>query len=189
MKKRITLLGILFLAGSISIWAQFTFLGAGAGYGSKIEQPGFHAYGVYSVNDQIDLVPNITYFLPREIERESLQPGENEQEFATEWWNINFDGHWNPIEEEWYMLYGLMGLNYSNVRWEKKYEINSREFDEVRTNGNLGLNIGAGAQLKLSEKIAPFIQGKYTLGEHGQLVLSGGILFRIAPDREPIVEE
>ena len=84
-----------FCCGS-KLSAQFTFAGASANYGSWIKEIGASAYGIYSINNRIDIVPNATYFLPhKEIIENPLDTGK----VIYTWWSVNLDGHYILFEK------------------------------------------------------------------------------------------
>ena len=65
MKKIIT--AFLFFSVLHQMHAQFTHVGLAAGYGTSIKEPGFGLFGMYNINEQIKITPNIMYYLPHEI--------------------------------------------------------------------------------------------------------------------------
>ena len=46
-----------------SIYSQITFVGLSGDYGTKIKEFGASGYALYTVNQQIDISPNLTYYL------------------------------------------------------------------------------------------------------------------------------
>ena len=66
MKKTMAVI-LLLSAITAGMYGQFTHIGAGAGYGLGIKEPGFGLYGMYTVNEQIKIVPSVLYYLPHEI--------------------------------------------------------------------------------------------------------------------------
>jgi hypothetical protein len=177
-KKKYFLILMVALFVQSGLHAQFTFVGAALNYGTWIKEPGVSVHAFYTVNEKIDLSPNVTYFLPHKVEVEF-----GTHEFT--WWTINFDGHYVVMEESGLQFFGLMGLNFTNEIKRIDENVMGQPFkDEVTTN-KLGLNIGAGGQLHLSKFFNPFAEVKYTLGEKDQFCIALGIIFRIAPDRIP----
>lgn len=179
-KIKLLLAGLLTVICCSGLLAQITFLGISANYGSWIKEIGASAYGIYSVNKRIDIVPNASYFWPHEIQiNETLKTGIEKYT----WWAINLDGHYVLFEKSVFHIFGLMGLNFTNETKLEDYDTQGKPF-KIKTNTTkLGLNIGAGMQFPLSKFIIPFTEIKYTLGDRHQAVISLGVLFRIAPDR------
>jgi len=178
-RKRLFLILMITLLMQSAFYAQFTFVGVAANYGTWIKEPGASAYLLYTVNTKIDLVPNATYFLPHMVDVEN-----GTHEYT--WWTVNLDGHYVVVEKSKLQLFGLMGLNFTNElkRIDELWQGQQPYKDKVTIN-KLGLNIGAGGQLHLSKFFNPFAEVKYTLGERDQLCFALGIIFRIAPDRVP----
>lgn len=175
-KKSILIFLIAFLMQT-GLFAQLTFLGAAANYGTWIKEPGVSLYTIYSVNEKIDLVPNVTYFLPHTF---NVTDGTHEYT----WWNINFDGHYVVIEKSKIQLLGLMGLNFTNeIKRIDELIAGQQPYKDKITTTKLGLNIGAGGQLHLSNFFNPFAEVKYILGDKNQFVFTLGIICRITPDK------
>jgi hypothetical protein len=179
-KKLLLLVGLIIMACNSKLCAQITFLGASANYGSWIKEIGASAYGIYSISNKIDIVPNVTYFYPHEVQiNETLKTGTEKYT----WWVINLDGHWVLYEKSIIHVFGLMGLNFTNETKKEDYVTQGQPFKIKTATTKLGLNVGAGIQFPLSKFFIPFTEIKYTLGEKDQGVISLGVLFRIAPDR------
>ncbi len=177
--KIVSVLVLLSITGNMP--AQFTFVGVSGDYGTNIDEFGFSAAGMYSVNQQIDIIPNITYYLPNKVE---FLPGDMEDGYIKyTWWAINIDGHYNIKDFGTFMGYGLMGLNFTNITTEDDYTIDVQEFKDKRSETEVGLNIGAGGQLIISNRVGPFAEVKYTLGEAHQFGFRFGVLIRIAQDK------
>ena len=171
---------ILFLP-SLGI-SQFTHLGLEAGFASQVKEIGFGFQGIYRVNDEIKLTPNVMYFLPHQI-----NTTDGTQKFS--WWMINVDGNYVIINQGIAEGYGIMGLNFMSITGEQDEVINGQPFEDKLTMQKLGLNIGAGVRFPVSEYIAPFAEVKYTLADAAvfefqkvpvsQFCLVAGIMFRI----------
>jgi hypothetical protein len=110
----------LFLAIFVSglTYSQFTFVGVTADYGTKIKEPGFSAIVFYTVNEQIDITPNFTWYLTHK--EDIIDDGEKIGEKKTSWWSANFCGHYNILHAGKLEGYGLMGLNVSGITKETK---------------------------------------------------------------------
>lgn len=178
MKKTLIIAVVLCSFSAAGMYAQFTHLGAGLSYGSEVEEPGIGAYGIYSVNPQIDIVPNFTWFLPHKTD---YMDGYRDYY----WWSLSIDGHYNALEWQKIQAYGLMGLNFTNVTEDYEYQIQTQVFEDRNSELEAGLNMGVGGSIQLSGVIHPFVEVKYTFGMAEQFAVTAGILIRIAPDREP----
>ena len=171
---------LVFFSGS-ELFSQLTFVGASANYGSWIKEIGGSVYGIYSVNNKIDIVPNATYFFPHEkIIDTPLDTGT----VTYTWWSVNVDGHYVVFEKSVFQFFGLMGLNITNETKLEDYNTQGQRFKNKSITTKPALNVGAGVQFQLSKFFIPFIEIKYVLGERDQAVASVGFLIRIKPDRE-----
>jgi hypothetical protein len=167
---------------------QFTHAGIAGGYGTNVKEPGLGLFGMYTINEQIKIVPNIMYYLPNEI-----TTNEGTQTFS--WLIFNLDGEYVIIDQGAFQAYGLMGLGLISLRGEQ----DEPPFEDTKYLYKMGLNVGAGIRLPVSGKLSPFAEVKMILGDKAyytfrevsttQLVITAGILIRIASDRIREVEE
>lgn len=181
IKQNLLLTSIFLFFASIS-YSQFTHVGVAAGYGTEIKEPGFGAYGIFSVNEEIKIVPNFMYYLPHHITTD-----DGTLKFS--WWSINVDGDYIIVNKGNVRFYGIMGLTFLSISGEQDEVISGQPFEDKLTMQKLGLNIGAGIRFPVSEYIAPFAEVKYTLGQAAdfefrnvpvsQFNLVAGIMFRI----------
>ncbi len=181
IKQNLLLTSIFLFFAAIS-YGQFTHVGVAAGYGTEIKEPGFGAYGIFSVNEEIKIVPNFMYYLPHQITTD-----DGTQKFS--WWSINVDGDYIIVNKGNVRFYGIMGLTFLSISGEQDEVISGQPFEDKLTMQKLGLNIGAGIRFPVSEYIAPFAEVKYTLGQAAdfefrnvpvsQFNLVAGIMFRI----------
>jgi hypothetical protein len=180
MNRKILLAILLIgMVTAVKSYGQVTYIGAAGHYGTAITEFGVGANAIYTINEKIDFTPNFVYYFLNEVPSE-----EGEGVVTNKWWSANLDGHYIPVETSLFQAYGLMGLNLTSMRGRYDYTINNQRFEGSLTPmQKLGLNFGGGIQLKLGEKLAPFAEAKYTLGEADQLVFSFGILFRIKEDK------
>ncbi len=186
-RKKNIILTVLFLLFVSVSYSQFTHVGVAAGFGSEIKEPGFGAYGIFSVNEQIKIVPNAMYFLPHNMTTE-----DGTQKFT--WWTISVDGDYIIVNQGIVRFYGLMGLTFISLTGEQDEVISGQPFQDKLTLQKLGLNVGTGIRFPLSEYIAPFAEVKYTLGDAAdfafrnvpvsQFSLIAGIMFRIGDTKQ-----
>ncbi len=168
--KSIILVALLTLAFS-SANAQFKFKGVGAGLslgsqaaisssdGSATMGFGINVNALASITDKIDIAGTFVYFFP------------SSQTFFGETVKVNlitisFDGHYNFNEN----FYALAGLNIGSA---------SGSVDGVSVPGStkVGINLGVGANLPLSETLGGFGEVGYTAGGAGQLFVNVGIRY------------
>ncbi len=190
--KKLILATLVVLILPLAGFSQFTHIGIEAGYSSQVKEPGFGAYGVFRVNDQIKLTPNFVYYLPHKISTD-----DGTQEF--QWYTINLDGNFIIVDQGIFEGYGLMGLNFSIIQGMQDEIILGLPFTDKRTLQKAGLNIGAGMRFNVSEKVTPFAELRYTIGSKAdftfnevstsQFGIFAGILIRIAEDIDRTVSE
>ena len=159
MKKRLLILIGFCLFSAFATQAQ-TRVGAFLAYGTEVENLGVGVNGEFYFNDKITLVPSFTFYMTDD------SPGVN-----TSLWEANINGQFFFASEQTALIYGLAGLNYTH----SKVEI----LDETDRNGELGINIGVGADFDINSDIVPFAQLKYVISDFDQLVLSGGVRFTL----------
>lgn len=184
IRSRTTICLLLALFVSGLTYSQFTFVGVTADYGTKIKEPGFSAIVFYTVNEQIDITPNFTWYLTH---KEDIPGGEKK----TSWWSANLCGHYNILHAGKLEGYGLMGLNVSGITKETRETVQGQDFTDKKTLYKPGLNVGAGGSVHLSNFFTPFAEAKVTLtdDEAFQAGLRLGVLIRIAADKERETEE
>jgi len=185
-RKQNLLLAVMFLFFASGSYSQFTHVGMAAGYGTEIKEPGFGAYGIFSVNEEIKIVPNLMYYLPHKVTTD-------DGTLKYSWWTISVDGDYIIVNQGVTRFYGIMGLTFISVTGEQDEVISGQPFEDKLTMQKLGLNIGAGIRFPVSEYIAPFAEVKYTLGSAAdfefqnvpvsQFNLVAGIMFRINEDK------
>jgi len=180
--KHNLVLAAIFLFFTTFTYSQFTHVGVAAGYGTEIKEPGFGAYGIFSVNEEIKIVPNLMYYLPHKVTTD-----DGTQKYS--WWSISVDGDYIIVNQGNTRFYGIMGLTFISITGEQDEVISGQPFEDKLTMQKLGLNIGAGVRFPISEYIAPFAEVKYTLADAAvfefqkvpvsQFSLVAGIMFRI----------
>ena len=180
----------MFPAGAYS---QVTHAGFQAAFSSAVKEPGFGVAVIYRVDDQIKLTPNALYYLPHKITTPL-----GTQKF--EWWGVNVDGNYVIINQGILEGYGLMGLNFMNVKGERDEVELGQVFKDKSSMLKLGLNIGAGMRFNLGDRVVPFGELRFTLGSKAefsdwaevstsQFGIFAGVLVRIAEDKERSAEE
>ena len=190
--KKILINTLLILFLPVVSYSQFTHVGLSAAYSSQVKEPGFGVYGVFRINDEIKLTPNALYYLPHTITTDL-----GTQKF--EWWTINLDGNYVIVRQGIFEGYGLMGVNFTNITGERDEVEHGLTFKDRRSMSKLGLNVGAGIHLNISDKFMPFGELRYTLGSKAdftfnevstsQFGIFAGFLIRIAEDKDRSVTE
>ena len=150
---------------TLPLFAQIN-VGGGLSFGTEIENIGITAKATYGIDDQWEGGASFTYFLPK-----SFGP--------VDWtfWAINLDAHYLKNVSDKFTIYPLAGLNIGGIT------IDSDSFGGFNpgstTNTEIGVNIGGGAYLNISEKLKGFGEIKYVIGGFDQLTLGAGVLFSL----------
>ena len=143
-----TLVAILVLVLSDKTKAQ-TRIGGGIAYGTEIESVGIVLNSEFFVTDEISIAPDFIYFFPKTDNFTILTTS---TEIKQTLWELNVNGHYYFMEEP-VQLYGLAGLNYSNVT--VKVEISDPTFgtsSSSASDGEIGLNFGYWGKLCYGRK-------------------------------------
>ena len=155
----VILIILLCLGATYSGLAQIS-IGGSLTYGSDIENIGLNANAVYPVNENIRVAGDVSYYFPKKYGSSDLT-----------WWEINANGHYRLTQDSDLYVYGLAGLNYSVV--SVKYEENSLFSGERDSEGDIGLNLGGGAEYGVGA-IVTFTEMKYII-RNAQFAVAAGI--------------
>ncbi|PVW17409.1 outer membrane protein [Marixanthomonas spongiae] len=167
--KKLIFTAFLFFAGLVVSQAQIdTRIGAELAYGTEIENLGIGANAEFGVLDNLSISPSFIYYFPKE-----------EGPIKVNWWEINGNVNYYFIQDEGFHLYGLGGLNYTNVSIDADIDYGDFGYSVDSSDGRFGLNLGAGANMDLGSNIMPFAELKYVIIDGGQLVLAAGVKFNI----------
>jgi opacity protein-like surface antigen len=191
MKKIIVLVAAFaLLSGGIS--AQFTKLGGGLGFttgykfhdqewsANKSQNFVIHAMGIYELNLPFHIAPSYTFFLPT-VEK-SVGPMDTfKSTLTTMMFDVN--GHYVFNELDKVEFYALAGLDVM-LAWRKEVikmtgSVPSTS-KSTESDNALGLNLGAGGYMKLTEQLDLFFEAKYILfSKYDQLMVNAGVLVNI----------
>jgi len=178
--KRI-LLALMIIAISVpAINAQFTKIGGGTGFASGYY---FHeakydynksghffisAKGIYEINVPIHVSPSITFFIPHVYK-------EYDSKYSVYTMMFDINGHYVFNSLDKLEFYGLAGLDVMLAWKREKY------LDEVfpESDNALGLNLGVGSYMKITEQFDVYVEAKYILSKYGQFMLNAGVLINI----------
>jgi len=163
--------------------AQFTKVGGGltfsSGYhfhdvnydGNKSGNLALSLKGIYKINVPIQIAPSFTFFFPHVFK------DINEKETIT---TMMFDvnGHYVFNSLDKFEFYGLAGLDillaWNTTRYSGVGAATYKESDNA-----LGLNLGAGSCMKLTDQFDLYLEAKYIVSKYGQFMLNAGILINI----------
>ena len=164
--KKLTLLAVITIAFTFNSLAQIS-AGGGIAYGTEQETIGFNLRGQYNINENIDVIGGLTFFLPKTISQPTFFGTIKNK---TSLWTFDIDGHYNfPINDK-FSFYPLAGINISGA----SVEVNGTKTSKTE----IGLNIGVGASYEINDKLEGFFETKYTIGNFDQAVITVGVLYK-----------
>ncbi len=180
MKKfyAVVLLAILIYP---AVNAQFTKVGGGLAFGSGFyfnNEPfsdfrsGHMAVsfkGIYELNLPVHISPSYTIFYPNITRAENYRSSVFSMMF-----DVNCHYVFNSLDQ--FEFYGLAGMNIL-LAWQKS---KSQASDTFRQNDNaLGLNIGAGTYIKITDQFDVYVEAKYIISRYDQFMLNAGVLINL----------
>lgn len=179
MKKNVYILAFLLVSlGANSALAQGKVY-PGISFGSEIENVGITLGGEFFVSEKISITPDFIYYLPK---KESEVYSGGKIEVKSKLWELNGNVHYYFVNKQSIGFYGLGGLNYSHVSVDYKQtdtDTGQTEAEFELGDGEIGLNLGIGANFSLGKSFSPFVEMKYVAASTDQLVLTSGIKFDI----------
>ncbi|TDI72206.1 MAG: hypothetical protein E2O88_00555 [Bacteroidetes bacterium] len=151
----------------------------GLAFGSEIETVGITLGGEYFVSSKVSIAPDFIFYLPN---KNSQVFGGTKTEIKSKLWELNGNVHYYFVDKANIAFYGLGGLNYSHVGVEyKQTDVDSglveAQFDAG--DGEVGINLGVGANFSIRKNFTPFTELKYVAGSTDQVVFSAGIKFEL----------
>lgn len=138
------------------------------GYGDGLGLWGLGAYAEVVANDRVSFSTHFTQYFPKSLDNIPRRTV----------WELNANVNYYVIRGEVGYLYGLAGANYTNIKIRTRTALT----DEVETDGNLGLNVGAGTMVRINDLLLPFVEAKYTAGGYSQLGVLIGVKFQLGQD-------
>jgi hypothetical protein len=180
MKKICILLSILVATFSVS-YGQFTKFGGGISYSTgfpfhnmpwdanKSGHINISLKGIYHLSLPIQISPSLTYFVPHVT---------NEINMKTVVSTIMFDinGHYVFNSLDRFEFYGLAGLD---ILFAGKKETYTGSSSSKERDNALGLNLGLGTYMKMTEQLDLYAEAKYVLSKYDQFMLNVGILINL----------
>jgi hypothetical protein len=180
MKKSI-LLFALCLAIFTTLNAQFTKIGGGLTFSSGFpfhHQPwdanksgllAVNLKGIYEISVPLHVSPTITIFYPHITKETTMKTTVS---------SIMFDinGHYVFNSLDQFEFYGLAGLDVLYATKKEAYE-GSSTFKE--SDNALGLNLGVGTYMKITEQFDLYGEAKYIFSSYDQFMINAGILLNL----------
>lgn len=188
MKRLFTILLVAAIAIP-SLNAQFTKMGGGLTFTSgylfhKVDYDynksgylGLNLRGVYKVNVPIEIVPKFTFLYPHVWKFSDIM---STSRVTVTTMMFDVDGHYKFNALDKFEFYGLAGANIL-LAWKRdKYDYQGMPTSIQKESDNaLGLNVGAGAYMKLTDQFNLYGEAKYIFSKYHQVVVNAGILINI----------
>ncbi|MDR8393935.1 porin family protein [Aliifodinibius sp. S!AR15-10] len=125
---------------------------------------GLKVDGIYTINEEFRAGADFGFYFPHE-----------ESGFKQTVWELNFNGNYIFHNQDALLLYGLGGINITNISFDQS---NNQGFNVSGSDSEFGLNIGGGLEYGLDFGDL-FAELKYVLSDADQLVLGTGVRFDI----------
>lgn len=186
MKKSL----LLFLLTALLITsgnAQFTKVGGGlvftssfhynnesaSAYEKKMHQGPFlgaFVTGIYELKLPLHIAPSFTYFIPKTNTNVS---GTFSEKSRVSSMMLDINGHYVFNSLDRFEFYALAGLDvmFTKIKW-----IGTQSGD---SDNAIGLNLGAGSYMKLTNQFDLFLEAKYLISKYDQFMLNAGVLINL----------
>ncbi|KAB7530212.1 outer membrane beta-barrel protein [Flagellimonas olearia] len=164
MKTLLLNVGLLLLSCQVALAQDDFRIGGKLIYGTEIESIGIGGTAEIPIMEKLVIAPDFGYYFPKK-----------EGGVKMNMFEINGNVNYYFVADESLGFYGLGGLNYTHV----KVDFDNDFINGSGSSGEVGLNLGAGANFPIGENFLPFAEVKYVLGDADQLVIAAGIKFNI----------
>ncbi|MBA4322626.1 MAG: hypothetical protein C0408_07400 [Odoribacter sp.] len=189
--KKINLIIILAALSFSFANGQFTKFGGGLGftsgfpfhqmtwdYNKSAKFDGF-VKGIYELSLPIHISPSFTYFLPHVWKSSSIN---DKTKITVNAIMFDLNGHYVINSLDRFEFYGLAGLDILLARKKEVFEVVGTtpitQITKEKDNA-IGLNIGAGSYIKMTEQLDLFIEGKYIVSKYDQFMINVGVLLNL----------
>ncbi len=140
-------------------------VGGGLVYGTSINTIGISINGKYEFTEDWSADPAFTYFIPKD---------------GLTWMVLDLDGNYQITEFDGVGgLYGIGGLGMTFARFDWDDELGSIMGSSSYTSTTVGLNLGVGLEIPLSESMAVSPEMKLTIGNGTYFRIGAKIMFGI----------
>ena len=170
--------------------SQETKIGGGLGYSTGYKffyMPGngsgnfdTSVKGIYELTPPIYFSPSVTYFIPKITK---VTQYDQTNTVSTMMFDVNGNYVFNTLDR--FELYGLAGLDIL-LSWRKEISKLTDPITHEKTNyvmkerdNRLGLNLGVGTYMKITEQIDLYGEVKYIVSHYDQFMLNAGVLINI----------
>jgi opacity protein-like surface antigen len=189
MKKIFIILFITVLV-TASVNGQFTKLGGGVALTSTYHynnESGFehrsgffgpHIIGIYEFNLPFHIAPSISYIIP--LVHKLTLINEYEEKTTIPALMIDVNGHYVFNSLDKFEFYGLLGIDVmlTRIKFVDIYP-GAPTIKSIDKDNAIGLNIGGGTYMKISEKFDLYAEIKYLLSKYDQIMLNVGVLLNL----------
>jgi hypothetical protein len=188
MKKLFILLFASVISFSV-VNGQFTKAGGGLGYSTgfpfhnmpwdanKSGHFNLSLKGIYQLNLPVQISPSFTFLFPH-ITKETQYGEEITTTVSTMMFDIN--GHYVFNSLDRFEFYGLAGIDILLAGKKEVYVMSGSPTSTNKEKDNaLGLNLGVGSYMKISEQIDLYGEVKYIVSKYDQFIVNVGVLINI----------
>jgi len=179
MKKLLFALVVIIMTWP-AVNGQFTKIGGGTGFTSGYyfhemkydENKSGHFFaslkGIYEITVPIHISPSVTFFIPHVYK-------DFDTKYTVNTLMFDINGHYVFNSLDQFEFYGLAGMDVILAWKREKY------MDEVfpESDNALGLNLGLGSYMKMTDQFDIYVEAKYILSKYGQFMLNAGVLINI----------
>jgi opacity protein-like surface antigen len=186
--KKLTLISILAIMSLTFVNAQFTKIGGGLGYTTgyyfhdmsyeenKSGHFNFFAKGIYEITLPLHISPSITYYFPHKTVLGDIISSST---YTVSTLVFDINGHYVFNSLDRFEFYGLAGMEIL-LAWKKDVLTGSASSQTFKESDNaIGLNLGAGTYMKLTDQLDLSLEAKYVVSKYGQFMISAGVLINI----------
>lgn len=156
------------LIGTASAMAQESSrIGGQLLYSGSLDTPGLGLVAEFPVAPKFVIAPSFSYYFPK-----------GDSFLRQTAWELNGNLNYHFVTNDQLEFYGLGGINYTNVG--AKFDGSSIGIGNISTNaGELGINLGLGANFNIGKNFLPFGELKYIFGDFDRVVIAAGIKFNL----------
>lgn len=178
--KKLTVIFLLIISLLPALNAQFTKIGGGLALSNGFpfhnmpwdaNKSGMIAVsfkGIYEINVPFHISPSLTVFYPH-ITKDQM----TKTTVSSLMFDINGHYVFNSLDK--FEFYGLAGLD---ILYARKKETSS-SLTVTESDNALGINIGAGSYMKITEQFDIYGEAKYVFSKYDYFMLNVGVLLNI----------
>lgn len=139
---------------------------------------GLTAGGIYKINENLSIAA--FYFLSFPHKTKYTDEDNYKIKTSVNTSMFDADAHYIFMPAEKIDIYGIAGLNILFSSLKNKNEVSDKGEEIYRERDNaLGVNLGIGADIYLTDKYSLFCDAKYIIGKYDQLKIDAGILINL----------